>query len=113
MRRVDNVRQIMAFGPALVILLGLAACSGPQTGKNTGVLGYGTPDISNYVGDDQTKSLQAQLDRCSKVPQAGAASQTQGLAAACGQLQRTMRNQPGNAVETAGVSQAGRDPVRY
>lgn len=112
MRRADSFRQGMAFGPGLVIVFGLAACSGQQAGKDTGVLGYGTPGVSSYVGDGEATSLQVQLGRCSQVPQAGAATQTQGLPAACGQLQRTLRNQPGNAVEPAAAWQAGGDPAR-
>lgn len=113
MRRVESFRLVVAYAPVLVIALALSACSGQQAGKGTGMLGYGTPGVSSYVEDSQATSLQAQLDRCSKVPQAGAASQTQGLPAACGQLQRTLRNQPGNAVEPAGASRAGGELVRH
>jgi len=62
------------------------------------VLGYGTPGVSAYMAADQPGGLRAELDRCRGVPQAGAAMEAQGLGAACDQLHRTMRNQPGNAV---------------
>lgn len=76
----------------------LAACSGEPSGQHAGVLGYGTPGVETYVSTGQARDLQAQLDACRDVPLEGAAAQTQGLPAACGQLQRTVRNQPGNAV---------------
>lgn len=63
------------------------------------MLGYGIPSVSTYMGDDQAGGLQAELDQCRQVSQAGPAIQTQGLAAACSQLQRTRRNQPGNTVQ--------------
>jgi len=92
----------------LAAALGLAACSSQPERRDGQVLGYGTPGVSAYVQGDQAISLQAQLDRCGQVPQAGTATQTtatqtQGLAAACGQLQRTLRNQPGNSVQPAGA----------
>lgn len=95
MQRLFTVRQ----GLAVAAVLSLAACSGPQASSGTGMLGYGTPSVSTYVGDNQAGGLQAELDQCRQVPQAGAAMQTQGLAAACRQLQRTLRNQPGNTVQ--------------
>ena len=63
------------------------------------MLGYGTPSVSTYVGANQTGGLQAELDQCRQVPQTGATTQTQGVSAACRQLQRTLRNQPGNTVQ--------------
>lgn len=87
--------------PCLAVNLTLGACSGPPVAKTGQVLGYGTPGVSNYVKDDQDISLQAQLERYDQVQHAGAASQTEGLPAACGQLQRTVRNQPGNTVQPA------------
>ena len=67
--------------------------------KNGERLGYGTPGVSAYVRNDEDNSLQAMLARCNGVAQASAASETRGLPAACGQLQRTLRNQPGNTVQ--------------
>lgn len=88
-------------GIAILILSGwaLAACSSQPARTNAGLLGYGTPGVESYVRDDQARDLQAQLDLCRQVPQHRADTQTQGLPAACGQLQRTVRNQPGNAVQ--------------
>ena len=77
---------------------GLSACSAPQTERSTGVLGYGTPDVSSFTGVDQAGGLQAELDRCRQASESDVASQTQGLVAACRQLERTRRNQPGNTV---------------
>lgn len=85
-------------GPLLLVLVSLAACSGPSPGRNAGLLGYGTPGVESYVQPERASSLRAQLDLCSQVAQANAASQTRGLPAACGQLQRTVPNQPGNSV---------------
>lgn len=76
----------------------LAACSAGPSGPHAGMRGYGTPGVESYVSTDQARDLQAQLHACRDVPLEGAAAQTKGLPAACGQLQRTVRNQPGNAV---------------
>ncbi len=92
---VRELRSVVVLG----LTLGLGACassSSPRT--DTAVLGYGTPGVSSYVQGDEATSLQAQLDRCRDVSDPAAANQTQGLAAACGQLRRTLRNQPGNVV---------------
>lgn len=114
LRATDGARGISrmqtSVGAAIILAaaLGLAACSGQPDKKDGQLLGYGTPGVSAYVQGDQAGSLQAQLDRCGQVPQASTATQTQGLAAACGQLQRMLRNQPGNSVQPAG---AQRDEV--
>ena len=97
MRNEPLVRMIRVA--ALIASGGLAACSGQASGQAAGRLGYGTPGVSEYVQSDEATNLQALLDRCAQVPQAGAASQIDGLPAACGQLRRTSRNQPGNAVQ--------------
>ncbi len=91
-------RQLGRLAALLVALPALAACSGPTTNREAGLLGYGTPGVSSYGQGATAATLQEELDRCSRVDQAGAASQTQGLPAACNQLQRTARNQPGNTV---------------
>jgi hypothetical protein len=84
---------------ALVAVLGLAACAGQPPGRTAGIRGVGTPDVSAYVPADQATSLQALLDRCAQEPrQTSQSSGTQGLAASCSQLHRTLHNQPGNAV---------------
>ena len=62
------------------------------------MLGYGTPGVASYMGDGQAGSLQARTGQCQQVSHGGAAAQTSGLAAACSQLHRTLRNQPGNSV---------------
>ena len=111
MQQSQSSRHHTAYAPVLVIALALSACSGQQASKG-GVLGYGTPGVSGYVGEDQATSLQAQLERCGQVPQDGVASQTQGLAAACGQLQRTLRNQPGNSARSADTRREGGGPAR-
>ncbi len=84
---------------ALVASAALSACSGPQTSKEVGLLGYGTPNVSTYEQGTPASTLQEELDRCRGVPPTAATSQTQGLPAACGQLRRTVRNQPGNSVQ--------------
>jgi hypothetical protein len=99
MQLLFRVRQGLTVAAVFAAALGLAACSGQQASSGTGMLGYGTPSVSSYTGDDQAGGLQAELDKCRQVSQADAARQTRGLAAACSQLQRTVRNQPGNAVQ--------------
>lgn len=84
---------------ALVASAALSACSGTQTSKEAGLLGYGTLGVSTYGQAAPASTLQEELDRCSGVPQTVATSQTQGLTAACSQLRRTVRNQPGNSVQ--------------
>jgi len=88
--------QFLSLLPAV---LGLAACTVTPLQTQAGMRGFGTPAVSAYIPDGDAPSLQAQLDRCERVPQAGSASQTQGLPAACDQLRRTVRNQPGNSVQ--------------
>lgn len=82
----------------VVALVLLGACSTSPESKNTGLLGYGTPGVSSSTQDPPAATLQEELNRCSHVPQAGTASETQSPQAACSQLQRTVRNQPGNTV---------------
>ncbi len=87
---------------ALVASAALGACSGSQTSKKeAGLLGYGTPSVSTYEQGAPASSLQEELDRCRGVTPAAATSQTQGLPAACGQLRSTVRNQPGNSVQSS------------
>ncbi len=93
-----SLRLLGRLTAALVASAALSACSGPQTSKEAGLLGYGTPGVSLHGQGAPALTLQEELDRCRGVPQASAASQTQGLPAACSQLQRTVRNQPGNTV---------------
>ncbi len=99
MQRLFTVRRGLAIATVYATALGLAACSAPQASSGTGMLGYGTPGVSAFMGDDQAGSFQAELDRCRQVSHADAATQTQGLVTACRQLQRTLRNQPGNTVQ--------------
>lgn len=89
------------WGIGILLLSGwaLAACSSQPARPPAGLLGYGTPGVDRYVRDGQAGDLQAQLDLCRRVPQPRADMQTQGLPAACGQLRRTINNQPGNAVQ--------------
>ena len=100
--RLKPTQTVLLIGRLIgvvVVAAALTACSGQSATRPAGQLGYGTPGVSNYVGPADAASLQAQLDRCRQVPQAAAATQTQDLPAACAQLQRTYRNQPGNAVQ--------------
>ena len=86
-------------GPMLLVFAGgLAACSGHTAGIPSTKLGFGTPGVDRYAAGSQATTLQAQLDQCRQIPQTNVAGQTDSLAAACQQLQRTQRNQPGNAV---------------
>ncbi len=93
--------QLRRWTAVFVSLGALGACSGPPTSKQAGMLGYGTPSVSTYSQETSATTLKEELDGCSRVPQAGAASQTQGLPAACAQLHRTLHNQPGNTVPSA------------
>jgi hypothetical protein len=92
--------QLGCWTAVMVALGALGACSGPPTSKEAGELGYGTPGVSTYQPGSSAATLQEELDRCSRVPQAGAASQTRGFPAACAQLQRTLHNQPGNTLQS-------------
>ncbi len=94
-------RQLGRLTALLVALPALGACSGPTTSREAGLLGYGTPGVSTYRQGAPASTLQEELDRCNRVPQAGAASQTEGLPAACAQLHRTLHNQPGNTLQSA------------
>ncbi len=82
----------------LVLAGGLAACSGQTAGTPSTKLGFGTPGVDRYAAGSQATTLQAQLDQCGQVLQTSVAGRTDSLAAACQQLQRTLHNQPGNAV---------------
>ena len=99
MKRLLTVRQELAVAAVCAAALSLAACSGPQANGGTGMLGYGTPSGASYMGGGQAGGLKAELDQCQQVSHGGAAAQTPGLVAACRQLHRTMRNQPGNSVQ--------------
>ena len=99
MQRLFTVRRGLTVAVVCAAALGLTACSAPQATSGTGILGYGTPSVSSYMGENQGGSLQAELDQCRQVSQVDAVSQTQGLPAACRQLQHTQRNQPGNIVQ--------------
>lgn len=89
------VRIVLALIPAV---LGLSACSAGSPGPHAGMLGYGTPSVAAYVPADEGASVRAELQLCDRVPPPGSAGRTQGLPAACDQLRRTLRNQPGNGV---------------
>lgn len=83
--------------PVLASVL-LNACAGPPTVPAGGMLGYGTPGVSSHLRDGAGETVQALLERCRTVPAATSASAPQTLEAACDQLRRTSRNQPGNAL---------------
>ena len=98
MTRITLLRPMSAIIASMLVTFGLSACAASPTGTS-GMLGYGTPGVSTYMAAQQPDGLQAELDRCRGVPQTSASTETQGLAAACSQLHRTMRNQPGNSVQ--------------
>ncbi len=98
MASMHSPRLLGRLVAALVASAALSACTGPQTSKEAGLLGYGTPSVSTYEQGAPASTLQEELERCSGVPQTAVTSQTQGLPAACGQLRRTLRNQPGNSL---------------
>ena len=97
--------SLKSFAPCRVtgslLLLGgsLVACAPSSPRKGVGTLGYGTPGVSAYAESGDT--LRAQLDTCRGVSPPASPGQTQGLPAACEQLNRTVRNQPGNSVRPA------------
>ena len=76
---------------------GCAGCAGPPAVPPGGMLGYGTPGVSSYMPAAGAVDLQALTARCRGVP-LETAPPPQTLAAACDQLRRTSRNQPGNTV---------------
>ena len=98
MNSTHSPRQLIRLTGILLAVAALSACSGSQPNKAAGLLGYGTPGVSSYGQGTPATTLQEELDRCNAVSDLGAASQTQGLLAACSQLKRTARNQPGNTV---------------
>lgn len=98
MTQVALLRLISATASSMLVIFGVSACTAPSGSTSSGMLGYGTPGVSAYMAADQPGGLQAELDRCRDLPPTGAATEAQGLAAACSQLHRTMRNQPGNSV---------------
>ena len=87
------------LAPFVAMAAALGACSGASMSKSDETFGYGTPGVSAYGQNGENESLQAMLARCSGVPQTSAASEVRGLPAACGQLQRMLRNQPGNTAQ--------------
>ena len=99
MQRVSRGWRGLTIAAVSAAALSLGGCSAPQTDSGTAMRGYGTPSVSAFMGADQTGGLQAELDKCRQVLQADAAARTAGLVAACRQLQRTQRNQPGNTVQ--------------
>lgn len=84
---------------ALPAALSLASCATDTVQPQSGMLGFGTPGVSAYTAEGDRPSLQAELDQCGRVPQTASASPVRGLPAACDQLRRTSRNQPGNSVQ--------------
>lgn len=91
-------RQLIRHIVLLLAIAALSACSGSQPNNGPGLLGYGTPGVSSYGQAAAATTLREELDRCASAADPSAASQTQGLAAACSQLKRTARNQPGNTL---------------
>ena len=91
-------RHVGRLLAALIAAAALGACSGPPSNKTAGPLGFGTPGVSSVMQESPAATLREELDRCSRVQRTRAASQTQGMPAACAQLERTARNQPGNTV---------------
>ncbi len=73
---MHSPRPLGRLVAALVASTALGACSSPQTSKEAGLLGYGTPGVSTCEQGAPASTLQEELDRCRGVPQAGAAAQT-------------------------------------
>ena len=92
--------SVRHLGAVIAAVAALAGCSGPQAGKQSSLLGYGTPGVSSYVQGGPASTLQEELDRCRGLSPNNTGSQTQSLQAACAQLLRTVRNQPGNSVQS-------------
>lgn len=91
------VQQMFPVAVVLAASLALAGCAGQPHGQAPGPLGYGTPDVSTYVPANRADNLRAMRARCEGVLPAEPVA-TQGLPAACDQLRRTQRNQPGNSM---------------
>lgn len=91
----------LAHAHALVVVLaaafGLASCARQGHEAGSQPRGVGVLGVSSYRDGESATSLQALLDRCAAPRQAGS-SPGEDLGAACDQLRRTMRNQPGNSV---------------
>lgn len=99
----DIPRQLFCVSRSLLLAtLSLTACAGPPRAAPGSMLGYGTPGVESYVPPEQGGSLDALLARCQGVTAPAALPpRPQTLEAACDQLHRTVRNQPGNAVQIA------------
>jgi len=96
-----NRSALLGATIAFTVPLILAACGRPPQAAPGAILGYGTPGVSSYVPAVDADSLQALLDRCRQVPDIHRSPRPQTIEAACDQLQRTRRNQPGNTVAAA------------
>ena len=87
----------LARAAAMVLGALVAGCAAPPAAPPGTILGYGTPGVSSYVPAGEASDLNALMARCRQVP-SDPAPPPQTLAAACDQLRRTARNQPGNTV---------------
>lgn len=94
--------------PALLTVSALAACAGDQSAARPDLRGVGTPSVASHMTAEQATDLQALLERCRQVPwQSSTPPRPQTVEAACDELHRTVRNQPGNSVSAGGISTRG------
>ena len=87
----------MAFLAVLSVIALTGCAQAPQVQPGQ-VLGYGTPGVSTYLPADEATTAQALLDRCRTTYPPVPNPTPQTFEAACDQLRRTARNQPGNTV---------------
>lgn len=94
--------------PALLSVTALVACAGAQPTASSNLLGVGTPGVASYMPAEQATDLQALLEQCRQVQrQSSTPPQPQTMEAACEELHRTVRNQPGNSVPAGGMPARG------
>ncbi|MXP65299.1 hypothetical protein E0493_18285 [Roseomonas sp. M0104] len=102
--RREPVRRHATLVLALLAVATLAACAKPQPVPQPGLLGVGTPGVASHMPAEEPTSVQALLERCGPMPpESGTPPRPQSFAAACEELQRTLRNQPGNSVSAEGT----------
>jgi hypothetical protein len=89
------------FLAALLAAALLTAYAGPPSVPANGILGYGTLGVSSYLNAGQGDSLGSLMERCRTVSASAGLPRPQSLEAACDQLHRTARNQPGNSIGPA------------
>lgn len=84
-------------------LAGLSGCAAPAPAPSGEMPGFGTPGVESMLPAGAAPDLASLLRYCdAAAPASPAVPRPRSLAAACDQLRRTRRNQPGNAAPPVG-----------